>query len=341
MWVGQFSDQKSNFYQCQVTGRNNVKIESVILGVKMQPKVSIIILNWNGYDDTIECLESLQKITYKNYDMIMVDNGSDDGSYEKLIAGFSGKVFFIRNKENLGFAGGNNVGIRYALAQGTDYVLLLNNDTVVSPNFLGELVNYAEKDMKIGCVGPKILCYNEPTRIWYAGGRFSWLKGGMANRTYNRIDRGDFDRIVDVDYIPGCALLAKSLAINAVGLLDEEYFNYNEESDWCFRLKKTGFRIVFVFHSKIWHKGAKTFGGNFSPFYMYYKSRNRLLLIKKNFSKVYLSYCIAIHILLFIPSKIVKILFFSRENEKALSVIALIYGFIDFLSGKTGPKKIF
>jgi len=239
----------------------------------MLPKVTIIILNWNGMEDTIECLESLKNITYPNYETLVVDNGSTDGSVECIRERYP-DIEILENKDNLGFAEGNNVALRLLGDRGTKYCLLLNNDTVVDPYFLSELVDIIENDKKIGIVGPTVYYYDDVERIQSAGGKVCWNKGTAPHHTNN-------NEIKDVDYIMGCALLAKCELIGNIGYLNANYFAYWEEVDWCVRARKAGYRIVHVPASKIWHKGGastkKTNG-----FYEYHMTRNMFWFMKQH-----------------------------------------------------------
>jgi GT2 family glycosyltransferase len=250
-----------------------------------QPKVAIIILNWNGKEDTIECLESLKHITYPNYEILLVDNGSTDGSVGCFRERYPG-MEIIENGENLGFAEGNNVGIRRAMDDGADYVLLLNNDTVVDPEFLGELVKVAESDPKIGIVGPIIYYYDEPSKIQYGGGKVNWWIG----RPYHcLIDEIEDDKLgsmsTEVDFVTGCCILINIKIGNNI-FFDEKYFAYFEDADLCVRLQREGYKLICNKSSKIWHKVSKS-SNLHSDFYNYYFARNRLIFMKKNSSFKY------------------------------------------------------
>jgi len=174
----------------------------------MNPRVFIIILNWNNWLDTFECLESLKNNDYPNYEVVIVDNGSDEKPQSP-----NPDIKIIYNKENLGFSEGNNVGIKYALEHGADYVLLLNNDTVVSNDFLSKLVKAAESNEEIGMVGSKIYFYDQKDRIWFAGGKVNWLYNKGTMRGYNEIDKGQYDlpEIQETDYLTGCCILVKKM----------------------------------------------------------------------------------------------------------------------------------
>jgi hypothetical protein len=250
----------------------------------MHPKVSIIILNWNGLEDTIECLESLKKITYPNYEVIVVDNGSEGNDVEVLREKFDDWVHLIGNDRNYGFAEGSNIGMRYALANlNPNYILLLNNDTVVDPDFLTELVKAAESDVKIGIVGPKTYSYGEPNKISYAGAKVDWWNVGAP--AINEIDVGQFDELREVDYVLGFALLIKRIVIEKIGLLYLGYFAYFEETEWCVKCKKVGYKVVYVPSARLWHKLSSTVG-KIDGFNLYYMTRNRFVFMKRNSNKL-------------------------------------------------------
>jgi GT2 family glycosyltransferase len=219
----------------------------------IHPKVSIIILNWNGLEDTIECLESLTKITYLNYEVIIVDNGSEGNDVEVLQNRFGSYVHIIRNDRNYGFAEGNNIGMRYALKGEGEYVLLLNNDTIVAPDFLTELIKVAESDSKIGLLGPKVYFYHEPNRIWFAGGRISLLAASSV-QGYRQVDKGQFDKVDRIDFVTGSCVLIRRVVLKSIGLFDPIYFFAIEDVDLCLRAIRARFINVFVPNSKIWHK---------------------------------------------------------------------------------------
>ncbi len=244
-------------------------------------KTSIILLNWNNLSDLKECLNSLVRIDYLNYEIILVDNGSSDDSAEKIKKMFP-QIIPIKNDENLGFAEGNNVGIRYAMAKGADYILLLNNDTVVEPDFLSILVRVAESDAEIGIVGPRIFFYDSKT-LWFAGGILNRKTGFTYHLGEGRQDVDQFDKIIEADFISGCAMLIKKSVLMKIGFLDKDYFNSHEDADFCLRAKNAGFKILFEPKAVIYHKLARSMGGRKSPFYLYYRTRNHLLFRKKRY----------------------------------------------------------
>ncbi len=301
------------------------------------PKVAIIVLNWNNWQDTFQCLKSLENLNYPNFEVIVVDNGSNE---KFQITDYRLQIVQIFNKENLGFAGGNNVGIKQGLKGNADYILLLNNDTVVDKNFLKELIKVGEnkkkakgkrQKAKIGILGPKIYFFDEPKKIWFAGGKINKILTKGTMRGYSEFDKEQYNKIKEVDYITGCCLLIKQEVIKKIGLLKEDYFLYYEDTDWCLKAKKAGYKCLYVPLAKIWHKGSKTsIEGSFS--YIYYHSRNGLLLAKNNgsFLKKLGAYFLSIWIL---AKQIIKLIFFPQKRIWARAVIK---GIGDFYKGKYG-----
>jgi len=245
----------------------------------MTPKVSIIVLNWNRHQDTIECILSIRKINYPCYEIVIVDNGSTDGSEEILRHAFS-EIKLIQTGENLGFAEGNNVGIRYALDNGADYSVILNNDTTVDEGFVTELVNAAESDRSIGIASSKIYFYDKPDVLWYAGAVLDLKTGKSKHIGYNEKDAGQYDTMQETDRACGCSMMISRRACETAGLMDPGYFCYGEEADWSLRVREAGYKVVFVPESKVWHKISATTGGASTGYYLYYSVRNHLRLVK-------------------------------------------------------------
>jgi len=249
------------------------------------PLVVIIVLNWNGKDDTLACLESLQQITYASFDTLVVDNGSTDGSVLAIRACFPHQSV-IETGKNLGYARGNNVGLRHALAQGADYALLLNNDTVADPTFLCSLVEALEASPSAGIAGPTIYYHVRPDVIWSAGGAIDWKRGSTRMVGLDEQDVGQFgEQPREVDFVTGCALLVRTKAVEEAGELDERFFMYYEEAEWCVRIARAGYRIVHVPQSKVWHKISPGAQAD-SPLIHYYMTRNRLLFLRSTRSGV-------------------------------------------------------
>jgi GT2 family glycosyltransferase len=246
------------------------------------PRVCIIVLTWKNYDFTHDCLCSLRKIDYPNIEVVLVDNGSCDGSAERLASEFT-EVRLITNERNLGFPAGNNVAIRDAMVRNPDYFLLLNNDTLVARDFLSKLVEVAESDEKIGIVNPKILYFEPDDRIWFAGGFYKpWWSTGKV-RGQNRRDLGKYNETREVSFITGCACLIKAEVVRKIGLLDEVFFLGFEDLDWTLRAMRAGFRAFYVGSSVIWHKASYDTKKNFGkPIMDFYRTRNSLLIARKH-----------------------------------------------------------
>lgn len=338
----------------------------------MAPQVSIIILNWNGWKDTIECLESLYQINYPNYEVILIDNNSEDSSLEKIKEYCEGKLgvkskFFqydpknkpikifgctkkknnnsklnsefekrinlIKNHENYGFAEGNNIGIRYALKNfNSDFILLLNNDTVVNKNFLNELVKNALTDEKIGFTGPKTYYYDYDGKtniINFAGGKFNIWKGKSQHIGINEVDEGQYDDIKEVDYIEGSCCLIKKDLMRKLNSLNPHLFGW-EEIEMSLKAKKMGYKSLYIPNAMIWHKIGSSMGGNFCHFHLYYYIRSGLIVMAKNarwFHKI-------IFTPFFIRDIIIKILiiFYRDKNIRSIfySIKIVFKAFLDF-----------
>jgi GT2 family glycosyltransferase len=257
------------------------------------PPIYIVLLNWNQADLTLDCLDSLAETSYPNTKIVLVDNGSTDDSLVRIREAYP-EVEIIENGENLGYSPANNRGIEHALKLGAEYILLLNNDTVVAPDFLEPLVEVAESSPLIGVVSSKIYYFDEPERIWYGGGYIDWKTGLTAHMRVGQVDgqndgrRGDsLDSheqemaIEDVNFVSACALFIKREVLESVGLLDERYFIYYDDTDWCARVIQAGFRCVYAPQSKIWHKVSAAMGAA-SPRTAYYMARNEILFLQKN-----------------------------------------------------------
>ena len=238
------------------------------------PLVFIIVVNWNGKDDTLECLRSLRKLAYPNYRTILVDNGSTDGSVAAVRSAFP-DVTILALPENLRFAGGNNKGIELAMNSGADFVLLLNNDTVVQKDFLGYLVDRIQSDTTIGMVAPKICYFSSPDIIWFAGARIGFWTGTMAHVGIRERDQHQFDVAKETDFATGCCVLVSRGLIDAIGTLDESYFIYVEDVDWSIRARQRGFRVFYEPRAKILHKVSASAGGNLSWFKLMNKHKSQ------------------------------------------------------------------
>lgn len=301
------------------------------------PKVFVIVLNFNGKEDTRDCLDSLKSLIADrgSVEIVVVDNGSTDGSVEaikKQILGSKFPVHLIENQENLGFAGGNNVGIKFALEKGADFVLILNNDTFVDPNLVGQLLRVAGPDKKAGVLGPKIYFASgfeyhqgryKPSDlgkvIWYAGGKTDWENILFSHRGVDEVDQGQYDQVEETGFVTGCAMLVKKEVFEKIGFFEERYFAYLEDVDFCERAKKAGFKLVYAPSAFLWHKIARTSGGIGSEVQDYYLTRNRLLFG-------------------FHYGKFRTKLALFRESLKLLLVNSKREGVIDFYLGRFGKR---
>jgi GT2 family glycosyltransferase len=236
-----------------------------------------VVLNWNGGDDTLAALESLAGVA-----TVCVDNGSTDGSPDAVAERFP-VVELIRTGVNLGFSGGNNVGIRRALARGADWVLLLNNDAVADPGLPAALAAAAEARPDAGVLACKVFFADPPDVLMYAGGRVNLRLGYWGRQDgFGQRDDGRFDTLRDVDRATGAAMAVSRAAIERAGLLDESLFAYAEDTEWCLRIREAGFGIVFVPDAKVWHVGSASTGGLRSPTSIYYDTRNMIAVAERH-----------------------------------------------------------
>jgi GT2 family glycosyltransferase len=240
------------------------------------PAVGIVILTWNGKALTLACLESVVALDYALLDIIVVDNNSTDGTVESVEQAYGDNVHIIVNEENLGFSRGNNIGIRRALERGAEYVLLLNNDTTVGPNLIDGLLSVFATYPGTGVAGPKIYFASPPARIWFAGGKVSLAKGLAKHIGIRQRDLGQFDSVREVDYISGCALMARRDVFAGIGFLDPSYRAYFEDTDFCMRAKRGGFEIRYTPTAVVWHKVSSSTGGQLSRRKIFQKLKSTL-----------------------------------------------------------------
>ena len=256
--------------------------------------IVVILVNYNGMKDTIECIESIEKSTVKSQ-IVVVDNASKENEAEKISQQFP-KVKTIRSETNGGFSAGNNIGIQWALEQGYEYIALLNNDTVIAPNML-ELLCQNTSDTSVST--PKMLYFSKPNIIWYGGGYFNKKTGNVGHEYLNKKDPEDM-AVRECDYATGCCIMIPSSVFKKTGLLDERFFMYCEDSEFCLRLKENGIGINYVPAAKLWHKIGQSTGGAESALSMYYITRNRILYLKdykQEFEPTALAYTIVTRII--------------------------------------------
>jgi len=263
------------------------------------PSVTTVILNWNGLADTRECLSSLRSADYPKNRIVVVDNGSREDEVSALAAEFVDFIEIIGLSENRGFAGGANAGIRRALEIGTDYVLLLNNDTIVDPTFLSGLIEGVRDVTDLAAANPKTLFYGEPRTIYSTGGSVSLWRGVARQIGRGESDVGQYDKRAHRDYADGVCMLIPTSAIRKVGLLDEEYFAYWEETDWCLRARDAGLRCYYIPNSRVWHKAERSQSPDAKFHYLY--RRNALLFVRKRGSKLQVATAIAAQAFFYAP----------------------------------------
>ena len=381
------------------------------------PKIYIIILNYNGWADTIECLESVLRNDYPNYQVIVVDNNSPNNSMDYIKAWAEGRLdvwvnpshplrklsfppvgkpipyvfynrdeaekggnpekeeklkdkipegvttkyplVFIQTGDNLGFAGGNNVGIRYALAKNDfEYVWLLNNDTVIEKSALSEMVKVAQRRKNIGIVGSKLLRYDKPDTLQTLCGtsRITWLNAGRAGYIHpNEKDSPEFDVDFRIDggYIVGASMLIRKEVFNEVGLFDEKFFMWAEETDFCLRTFKKGWELYCAGKSKVWHKeGASTGKGNQKEFLKrksirptlsrfvitgYLDIRNHIYFVNKHWGKFYMLMYILGPNAQYLARRILGIVLYDDDKLKRIKL--LIRGLMDGINKRMGKPK--
>jgi GT2 family glycosyltransferase len=295
--------------------------------VTTHPSVAIIVLNWNNWRDTIECVTACQKLEWPNFRIIVVDNGSSDSS-ENILRGQFPDLEILQTGYNLGFAGGNNVGIHYSIEQKVDYVWLLNNDAITAPNALTALVTALQQEQNAACAGSKIYYFEEPQRLWCAGG--IWEKGWLRlrQRGAGQIDRGQFDTQRHIASVSGCSMLIRAAAFQRVGMLNEDYFLYWEDTDWCAQAAKVGYSVLFVPTSKVWHKVSASVSHH-SRLQYYYYTRNGLYFCSRNDLS-------ALSLLIFYTSVDV---FFSVMKGNTETFHGYYLAFLDFLRGRMGRRE--
>lgn len=278
--------------------------------------VYIIIVNYNGSQDTIECIKSLSNIKYKNYKIVVVDNNSQKNDVEKLEKYNGNEIELIKLDENLGFAKANNIGMKIALKNNAEYVLLINNDTTVEEDFLGKLIDTFSVDDKIGVSTGKILNYYDINDRWYDGAKINWFKFEGQNDSGKSISND----IREVNLISGCLMLIKREVLEKGIFLPEEYFMYYEDIDYSVAINEAGYKLAYNNKSIIYHKISKSTGGEKSAFYFKYSTRNWMIFMHKyqNYSK-----SILLSKLYYYVNRYMRVIFFilTGKKEKAKSIL--------------------
>jgi len=244
-----------------------------------KPHVVSVIVNWNGKEDLRECLDSLIQVEYEPFTIVVVDNGSSDGSVAFVSTHYP-DVEIVSLSHNRGYAFGLNKGISRALEKQADYIFILNNDTATEPLAVLQLVEVMESDKTIGIAAPKVLYYDQPTKVYSLGTRsYAWLPLPV-NFGYGKRDRPSYDRIMEFDYVTGCAMMVRSEIFYKVGLFSTGYYMYYEDADFCRRVREKGYRIVCVGNAVVYHKGARSTGRNKSLF-IRIRARNRIWFYRR------------------------------------------------------------
>lgn len=285
------------------------------------PLIYIILVNYNGYKDTIECVNSLKKVNYKNYRIVIVDNASSNNSLGILKQKINDCII-IESKENLGFAGGNNLGIKYALDHNADYIMFLNNDTLVNNDFLNNMIMSFTKDNKVGLVGCKIMHYPAKNIIWYGGGYIDWFKFIGTHCGMGQIDKGQCDTEKEIDFMTGCCMLIKKEVFEKVGFLSEDYFMYFEDVDFCVNIKNFGYKIWYNPKAIIYHKVGLSSGGEESPFSIKWGTRNRILFMNRYKNNVS-SFGLILSKMFFYVTRFIRYIqyIFKGQDDKSKAII--------------------
>lgn len=298
------------------------------------PFLAIILVNWNRSKDTLKCIQSIKNSTYPNYNIIVVDNGSCNDSLFELRKNKSDFIL-LEVGDNLGFTGGNNLGIRYALAHGADYIFILNNDTVIANDCIEKMMSAAESDKSIGIITPKILFYSNRKLVWFGGSKYNtrFITGRLVG--YGVTDVGQFDAEQDIPWATGCAMLIRKKVIESVGLLDDHFFAVAEDLDYSLRIREKGHRIYYLPSAVIWHKESISAGGSDAPQYVYYQTRN-FLILRKKWATTWDHLMLAqVYAFMYFGKRIS--LFWYRGKWR--SGVGVILGIWDGISGITGRKE--
>jgi hypothetical protein len=299
------------------------------------PSVAVVVLSWNRCDDTLACLRSLAAVDFSDLTAIVVDNASTDGTVDAVRSEFPG-VEVLVNPSNLGFADGNNVGLRRALELGADWVLVLNNDVEVDPGFLRPLLEEAERRPDAGALSPKILFAEPPDLIWFAGARYDPRRGyNGRQRGYGERDDGRFDELFETDRVCGAAMLVPRAVLEEDGLFDPALFAYSEDTDWSLRVRERGHGLYVVPASRVWHKVSASSGGESSPATLYYGTRNALAVAERHAPLGALGTWR--RRLTLLSAHLVQALLSGRRRE---GVSAVLGGWRDFRRGRFGPRPI-
>lgn len=298
-----------------------------------QPNVTVIIVNWNNKELTIEAVKSVLTSDYQNLSVIVVDNGSIDGSAETLEAHFP-NITVLRNDQNEGFAGGNNRGIERALTTDAEFLFFLNNDATIESNTITELVEVFDRSPNISGAGPYIFYHDKPGTIWFGGGSVRLWLGWIGHRHIRKQFRSDQHEPAVSDYLTGCAFMSRADFIRETGGFDDRYEMYVEDVDLSLKLRKHGRTLWVTPMAKAFHRVSSSAGGELSPFKAFHRGRSSALLFKRWLklweypSLVICGFCGAVYISL-------KLVFRNRLP----TITAIWHGIVNGLTGSNIPAK--
>ncbi len=304
----------------------------------MPPLVTIVIVVWNGLEDTLECLRSLDADRYENKGVLVVDNGSSDGTAERIQQeGF--QVSVLSCPLNLGFTGGNNVGLAEARRRGAKYAFLLNNDTTLQPDALSRLVEAAEIRGASGLLSPVVHYHDSPEEVWFSGARLTLYRGealhhnpvGMADRRPSKEGSDCSSSPYESDWVSGCAVLVRMEAVGVVGGFDDRFFLTWEDVDWSVRMKRADWDVLVVPGARIYHKCGRS-GARLSGIHRYYAVRNSLLLAAKHAGPLYVT------ALFFVLGRHLRSACRISGSDRGRNFATIFEGFRDHLLGRYGRR---
>ncbi len=293
-----------------------------------EPSIGIVIVNYNGLKFQNDAIRSIKASTYTNYQIIVVDSGSTDGSIEALQAEFD-DVHVLVQGENVGVAVGNNIGIKYGMELGLEYTLLLNNDVEIAPDLLQILVEHCDEQT---IVVPKIYFYEPSNSIWFAGGALNWKKGIGDHFGWGEDDHGQYDEEKVINYAPTCCMLFHNDVIRKIGFVDETTFMYFDDTDLCVRMEKYGYVMKYIPGAKMWHKVSSSTGGLGSKLQIYYMNRNQCYYMKKHKDKMSGLTRFLIHAS-HMKSALIALVFPPNKNNRMIWT-----AYYDYLHGNMGRK---
>lgn len=244
------------------------------------PKTAVIILNFNSYNQTIECIESVKNITYPNYEIIVVDNNSKDDSLQQIKGSFP-DVILLKSRDNLGYASGNNLGIKYALEKNMEYICILNNDVAVDRNFLEPIIKTLMDDKNAAAAGPSICYYGQDDVIQAMGGNINLYTGLPTMKFKGKKLSQVKEDIVSVDYLGGACFVVKAEILKKIGLIPENYFLFYEETEFFLNIKRQGYKLISIRDSKVYHKVSGTIS-KYKGLSYFFLNRNRIIFVRRN-----------------------------------------------------------